>query len=200
MNKMMKKLIFLVSLIGVSFCFSETTGTRILPVTYTPGGIITVRINVSVDPGVTGVIVKEYLPSDWIVSETMSVPAPAKLEFEGGNRIYSWLKFDSGGVSSFSITYKIYVPSSASGDYSFYGSVLTLGNPDGSEISGDNILRGNIGDINNDGVVDISDVILCLRMAIGLREPDIAKADLNNDGIVDISDVILVLRISIGLL
>ena len=55
------------------------------------------------------------------------------------------------------------------------------------------------GDINLDGVVDISDVILCLRMAIGLDPVDKNLADMNNDGLVDISDVILILRKAVGL-
>lgn len=67
-------------------------------------------------------------------------------------------------------------------------------------------------DINRDGVVDISDVILCLRMAISLditiesqqynapyNDWLITVANVNNDNTVDISDVILALRISIGL-
>lgn len=55
------------------------------------------------------------------------------------------------------------------------------------------------GDINGDSEVDISDVILCLRMAIGLDPVNPALADINNDKTVDISDVILVLRKAIGL-
>jgi len=64
-------------------------------------------------------------------------------------------------------------------------------------------LRGNcigiLGDISGDSSVDISDVILCLRQAIGLDEPEIDSADMNEDGVIDISDVILVLRKAIGL-
>jgi hypothetical protein len=56
-----------------------------------------------------------------------------------------------------------------------------------------------LGDINSDGLIDISDVILCLRMAIGLETIDLTTADMNDDGTVDISDVILILRKSIGL-
>jgi len=56
-----------------------------------------------------------------------------------------------------------------------------------------------IGDINCDGSIDISDVILGLRMTIGLDEPNIDLADLNNDGFIDITDVILILRRAIGL-
>ena len=55
------------------------------------------------------------------------------------------------------------------------------------------------GDINNSGNIDISDVILCLRMAIGLDESNLSVADMNESGTVDISDVILVLRKAIGL-
>jgi len=56
-----------------------------------------------------------------------------------------------------------------------------------------------MGDINQDDIIDISDVILCLRQSIGLDNPDTSSADMNNDGTVDISDVILVLRKAIGL-
>lgn len=55
------------------------------------------------------------------------------------------------------------------------------------------------GDINNNGVTDISDVILCLRMAVGLNPVNLSLADMNGDERVDISDVILILRIAVGL-
>jgi len=55
-----------------------------------------------------------------------------------------------------------------------------------------------LGDINKDGVVDISDVILDLRIALAL---DSFKpcSDINGDNAVDISDVILTLRMALGL-
>ena len=55
-----------------------------------------------------------------------------------------------------------------------------------------------LGDINGDGKVDISDVILVLRIALQL-DPEAACSDINNDGRVDISDVILTLRMALGL-
>jgi murein DD-endopeptidase MepM/ murein hydrolase activator NlpD len=70
------------------------------------------------------------------------------------------------------------------------------------------------GDINGDEEINISDVILCLRMAIGLpitigdetyEPPDkypqwlIDTANMNEDEDVNISDVILILRKAIGL-
>jgi len=73
------------------------------------------------------------------------------------------------------------------------------------------------GDINGDGNTDISDVILCLRISIGLPvtiggeiysaddEPDgypawlESRADINGQDGVNISDVILILRKAVGL-
>ena len=55
-----------------------------------------------------------------------------------------------------------------------------------------------LGDINNDDEVDISDVILVLRVSLGL-DPQTTRADINGDGNVDISDVILTLRMALGL-
>jgi len=70
----------------------------------------------------------------------------------------------------------------------------------------------DIGDINKDGIVDIQDVILALRMSIELPLnigfstqsypylSDTKKAgDMNIDGRVDISDVILILRFALRL-
>ena len=69
-----------------------------------------------------------------------------------------------------------------------------------------------IADINADGNIDISDVLLALRMAVALSveiegEPYaspypewlVLRADYNSDGDVDIADVMLILRKSIGL-
>ena len=61
-----------------------------------------------------------------------------------------------------------------------------------------NIKTQLLGDMNNDGAIDISDVILVLRMALGLDTLN-PCADINNDGVVDISDVILTLRMALGL-
>jgi len=180
-------------------CFADTTGIRELPPTYRPNSLITVILHINVEPGTTGVIVIEKISDDLTMVETMDYPK--KIEHtDDGYVTYSWIAFHSESVSSFSIRYQLYVPPTASGDYQFQGYVLTADNPQGNEISGNDILWGNLGDINNDSVVDISDVILCLRMTIGLEPADIQKADINNDGEVDIADVILILRISIGLL
>lgn len=201
----MKKFLLILVLIISGKLFAQTNATRILPVTYVKGGTVSVKININVSEGVTGVIVKEWLPQDLVVSETMvqsTYPVILKHEVDpdnAGYNIYSWVAFGSS-IPSFSITYRIQMPQSASGDYIFYGKILTLDNPQGEEIQGDSILHGNIGDIDGNGNVDISDVILCLRMAINLDTPEPDKADVNKDSVVDISDVIIILRISIGLI
>ncbi len=55
------------------------------------------------------------------------------------------------------------------------------------------------GNINSDSHIDISDVILCLRMVIGLDPVNKDLADMNRDNEVDIRDVILILRKAVGL-
>jgi hypothetical protein len=55
-----------------------------------------------------------------------------------------------------------------------------------------------LGDLNCDDVIDISDVILELRLALQLDPPK-SCSDINADTMVDISDVILTLRMALGL-
>ncbi|MCM8785292.1 MAG: clostripain-related cysteine peptidase [Candidatus Omnitrophica bacterium] len=61
------------------------------------------------------------------------------------------------------------------------------------------LIKSEKGDINSDGQVDISDVILCLRMVIGLDQINLETADMDEDKKVDISDVILILNKAVGL-
>jgi len=55
-----------------------------------------------------------------------------------------------------------------------------------------------LGDINCDDLIDISDVILVLRLALQLDPPK-PCSDINADTMVDISDVILTLRMALQL-
>ena len=55
-----------------------------------------------------------------------------------------------------------------------------------------------MGVINGDCPIDISDVILVLRIALGLNSPA-PCSNINGNSKVDISDVILTLRIALGL-
>jgi len=54
------------------------------------------------------------------------------------------------------------------------------------------------GDLNNDDATDVVDIVLCLRMALGLS-PESNLADMNQDTQVNILDVIHILRASLDL-
>jgi hypothetical protein len=55
-----------------------------------------------------------------------------------------------------------------------------------------------MGDIDEDGVIDISDAILVLRMALGVDTYFNICADMDNSGAVEISDVTATLQIALG--
>jgi len=94
-----------------------------------------------------------------------------------------------------------------------YGNLFTLGQPFAIGVSSSAHYRNSagfwyaliavsgkqlLGDMNGDGVVDISDVILELRIALAL-DPVEPCSNINGDTSVDISDVILTLRMALGL-
>lgn len=57
-----------------------------------------------------------------------------------------------------------------------------------------------MGDVNSDGVIDVSDVLTTASYAIGNESEtfNFDAADVNNDGGIDVSDVLLVANIAIG--
>ena len=57
------------------------------------------------------------------------------------------------------------------------------------------------GDINQEGNINLTDVIIALRMSLGFDEAtdqDKIVGDMNDDGEVTLTDVILILRKSLG--
>ena len=153
-------------------CFADTTGIRELPPTYRPNSLITVILHINVEPGTTGVIVIEKISDDLTMVETMDYPK--KIEHtDDGYVTYSWIAFHSESVPPFSIRYQLYVPPTASGDYQFQGYVLTADNPQGNEISGNDILRGNLGDINRG-------IGFMLGMELNVPATDFVKRCRNN--------------------
>lgn len=197
MKKRFTIVLFLISLF--SFVFAGTTGIRNLPLYYIPGTSINVLIYIS--PSNTyAIIIKEKLPAGWQILS--SNPSYSKVEFDGTNYTYTWLifNFDKEFLKPFEIVYTVNIPSGISGTYNFFGKILSLEEGEiiigGNSYISDEIYKG---DMNNDGKIDISDVILCLRMALELEKKDLEKGDMNNDGDIDITDVILILRIIINL-
>ena len=60
-------------------------------------------------------------------------------------------------------------------------------------------LTGGVrGDLNNDDIVDVSDVNIMIDMVLGKQEKDFALADLTGDGKIDVSDVSILIDIVLG--
>ena len=193
----MKKFFIVFLLLSFS-SFALNTATRDLPSCYNAGSNfeVTIYVNTDTENPPTGVIISETLPSNWAIISAN----PGWLKYQPSTNTYKWVKFNSSGVSPFTITYTVSVPADAEGTYEFTGTIFTTKSGE-LPIQGDTSISDNIqkGDLNGDGEVDISDVILCLRQAVGLDPPQPDLADINEDGEVDISDVILILRIAVGL-
>lgn len=193
-----------------------TTADRALPGFYTPGYSIDVTLTITIDPQnpPNGLILEEAMPEGWTIffdlqgNPVWNIEPAQNVFFDG---IKKWVILSP--VTSV-LTYTVSVPVDASGECVFSGTAYNT--VDGvMPVGGDALIydaSAAEGDINGDGEADISDVILCLRMAVGLEitvdgkeynapygEPFKGAADMNGDGDVDISDVILLLRRSLGL-
>ena len=58
----------------------------------------------------------------------------------------------------------------------------------------------NLGDVNNDGSIDIIDALLIAQFYVGLVNIDTSNADTNCDGNVDIIDALLIAQYYVGLM
>lgn len=56
------------------------------------------------------------------------------------------------------------------------------------------------GDVNQDGIVDISDILAIIDLSLGKENPayNKAAADLNGDSVYDISDILAIIDITLG--
>ena len=58
-----------------------------------------------------------------------------------------------------------------------------------------------LGDINNDGLINILDVVLIINLILGLSEPienEVVISDINQDGIINILDIVLLVNMILG--
>ena len=56
----------------------------------------------------------------------------------------------------------------------------------------------NFGDINNDGTINVQDIILVINFILEINEPTEAQflsSDINEDGIINILDIVLIVDI-----
>ncbi|MBQ9293452.1 MAG: hypothetical protein IJ219_00810, partial [Bacteroidaceae bacterium] len=72
----------------------------------------------------------------------------------------------------------------------------TYARPDGGTENPGYFTAAEKGDVNNDGVVDIADVVAVLNTMAS--DADNPSADVNADNVVDIADVVAVLNIMAG--
>ncbi|HOJ30616.1 MAG TPA: M14 family zinc carboxypeptidase [bacterium] len=134
-----------------------------------------------------------------ILCET-GIPLPAKIEIPGHDADNSFVLSETQTGRFFRLLLPGNYNLRFSADYHYPQEIENI------QVSKDNLTQINVvlkhaekADPSADHMIDIVDVILCLKMAIGLQQIDLASCDMNDDGFIDISDVILMLRASIGL-
>jgi len=128
------------------------------------------------------------------------VPLTAKIEIPGHDADNSFVFSESQTGGFFRLLLPGIYNFQFSAPYHYLQVVEDIG------VSENNLTQVNVvlkhaekADPSADRVVNITDVMICLRMAIGLQQNDYVSCDINDDGSIDISDVILILRSAIGL-
>lgn len=84
-------------------------------------------------------------------------------------------------------------------------TIITATTTDGTNLSASCVVTVQmtnilLGDLNNDGVIDIADVNIVLNYMLGKSDPRATyeQCDLNEDGVIDITDVNIVLNLMLG--
>lgn len=86
---------------------------------------------------------------------------------------------------------------SPAGVYDIIPSGAVAPNYEITYVNGTLTVLGEMGDVNNDGDTNISDVVAVINVMA--KTAEYSNADVNNDGVVDISDVVAVINIIAGL-
>ena len=157
-------------------------------------------------PGITLPIVIANIPLNTFYSGNVSV--------SGGTAPYTWTVTGGGlppglALGTFAgATATISGTPTALGPYVFEYTVRDNNGATNKTIAEINVVRaapGN-GDVNGDGKVDLADVLLAQRFALGLATPNAqqkAQADVapagEPDGVIDASDVLRILRKALGI-
>lgn len=159
--------------------------------------------------GKAGITIPMVLASDAILGQPFSFTLSAPI---GGTPPYAWsvpsgnlptgITLSSGGVFSGTPT--------VLGSYSFYYSAIDAASAQATTIGQINVYKSAPsladGDLNGDGVVDVADVVLAERIALGLLVPtqtQLQHADVSPvwypDGVIDAADVAWIRRKALGL-
>jgi hypothetical protein len=155
---------------------------------------------VDADSGASGVQVS---PGDWLPSTTYVVINTAD-NASGQIRFAATLKNPDPPLNGSGDLVSIRFRAKAAGSTPVWLAALKLVNSDAVVIpathadgqvtvSGSSEPPSLVGDVNDDGCVDILDLV-AVGSQFGSTAPDPAAADINGDGLVDIVDIVLVAR------
>ena len=61
----------------------------------------------------------------------------------------------------------------------------------------DNIINILLGDVNNDGLINILDVVSTVNIILGMAE-FVDAADYNGDGVINVLDIVSIVNIILG--
>ena len=211
-----------VQMIGFAGATPETVGDRSLTPTITAGGVrtraggtVTVPLTMANNPGVTGVTVWVGYDPLLTLTGTANGTALAGMSHTAGGDLtanpfsLSWASTDAVSGNGLLAELTFSVPEDAAeGTYA-----ISLSCRNGDVIDGDlndldvELVSGGItvfayepGDLNEDELINIKDVVLLMRYIAGGYGVDLDDryADLNRDALVSIKDVVLLMRFIAG--
>lgn len=125
------------------------------------------------------------------------VPYFARMEAEGGYSPYSW---EASGLPlnlSINDTGAITGQAAQSGDYAVNITVFDSHIPPNTVTKEMRLTIFPLGDANEDGLIDKTDVLKIIKIYLGLEQPTIA-ADANYDGKINVNDAVYVKRLYQG--
>ena len=150
-------------------------------------------------------------------ADMLSVSEVKQTEYTGGVRIFRWDIADEGihifiwtsgrgaGINPIAhVSFDVH-ENTPLGEYSLTVDSLLVVDGTGNTVP-THLVDGTFsvvqqGDVNGDGSVDITDIILTINIILGTREPTpagLSVADCNDDDVVNVLDVVCIVNIVIG--
>jgi len=155
------------------------------------------------------------LNSERAKSEKFSVYGAFNTDGSCSVRIMPTGKATISGKDGLLLTLTVNVADGVAGDQvvRLTSNSLTVKNSDGTlstleladtntaiSVLGEQQIAGQTGDVNGDGVVDLTDAVMILYASLGVEQKnyDASVADVNGDGVVDVTDAIAIVNSSLN--